>query len=114
MSMGYQVGVTPLQRLSACRQRRRFDAATPGACAHHDARRSEADRSWATISKDTAAMLTDIMEQIVERGPDVCVVEGHTVAGKDRHGGEARQSSFQVRHLRRLSGSFWSRILLRR
>ena len=88
VSMGYQVGVTPLQMVTAVstvangghrlqprvvrafiKDGRRMEVA------HKEMRR--------TIEPDTAATLTTIMEQVVERGTArAAQIEGYTIAGK--------------------------------
>ena len=88
VSMGYQVGVTPLQMVTAVssvangghliqprvvrafiKDGRRIDVP------HKDMRR--------TIEAETAATLTTIMEQVVERGTArAAQIEGYTIAGK--------------------------------
>ena len=88
VSMGYQVGVTPLQMATAVssiangghllqprvvrafiRDGRRIDVA------HKEVRRS--------IEPETAATMTTIMEQVVERGTArAAQMEGYTIAGK--------------------------------
>jgi cell division protein FtsI (penicillin-binding protein 3) len=88
VSMGYQVGVTPLQMATAVssiangghllqprvvrafiKDGRRVEVA------HKEMRR--------TIEPDTAATLTAIMEQVVERGTaKAAQIEGYTIAGK--------------------------------
>ena len=90
VSMGYQVGVTPLQMITA---------ASAVANGGHlieprivrafikDGRRAEVPHTIVrnAISPDTAAELTTIMEQVVERGtgkPARMDVDGYTVAGK--------------------------------
>ena len=89
VSMGYQIGVTPLQM-----------AAAVGAVANggelvephvvrafiRNGRREEVPRRVVrrAISAETAATLTEIMEAVVERGTAKAVaqMEGYTVAGK--------------------------------
>ena len=88
VSMGYQVGVTPIQMATAVssvangghllqprvvrafiKDGRRVEVA------HKELRR--------TIEPDTAATLTGIMEQVVERGTArAAQIEGYTIAGK--------------------------------
>jgi cell division protein FtsI/penicillin-binding protein 2 len=88
MAMGYQIGVTPLQMVAAVssvanggdliqprvvraliRDGKRFDV-TPTVLGR-------------TITKDTAATVTGIMEQIVERGTATYAqIDGYTIAGK--------------------------------
>ena len=88
MSMGYQVGVTPLQMVAA------VSAVANGGdlmqprlvrALVRDGKRQEVKPAvlGRTISKDTATLLTGIMEQIVDRGTGTFAqVEGYTVAGK--------------------------------
>ena len=90
VSMGYQVGVTPLQMVTA---------ASAVANGGHlieprivrafikDGRRAEVPHTTLrdAITPDTAAELTTIMEQVVERGTGKAArmdVDGYTVAGK--------------------------------
>jgi cell division protein FtsI (penicillin-binding protein 3) len=88
VSMGYQVGVTPLQMITAVssiangghllqprvvrafvKDGRRMEVA------HKEMRR--------TIEPDTASIVTTIMEQVVERGTArAAQIEGYTIAGK--------------------------------
>ena len=88
MSIGYQVGVTPLQMATAVSavanggdllQPRVVRAMT------RDGRRVDVTPTvlGRAVSGDTAATLTAIMEQIVERGTATFAqVEGYTIAGK--------------------------------
>src|SRR5688572_24828043 len=88
MSMGYQVGVTPLQMVAAVSsvanggdlfQQRVVRALV------RDGKRTEVTPTvlGRTISRDTAATLTRIMEQIVEDGTATFAqVSGYTIAGK--------------------------------
>ena len=88
MSMGYQVGVTPLQMVAAVSSvANGGDLIQPRVVRAliRDGRRTEVKPTvlGRTITKDTAATLTGIMEQIVERGTATFAqVEGYTVAGK--------------------------------
>jgi len=88
MSMGYQVGVTPLQMVAAVSSvANGGDLIQPRVVRAliKDGRRQEVKPTilGRTISKDTAATLTDIMEQIVKRGTGTFAqVEGYTIAGK--------------------------------
>jgi cell division protein FtsI (penicillin-binding protein 3) len=88
MSMGYQVGVTPLQMVAAISSianggdliQPRVVRALVREGTRVDVKRTVLGR---TISKDTAVTLTGIMEQIVERGTATYAqVEGYTIAGK--------------------------------
>jgi cell division protein FtsI (penicillin-binding protein 3) len=88
MSMGYQVGVTPLQMVAAVSSvANGGDLIQPRVVRAliRDGRRTEVKPTvlGRTISKDTAATLTTIMEQIVERGTATFAqVDGYTIAGK--------------------------------
>jgi cell division protein FtsI (penicillin-binding protein 3) len=87
--MGYQVGVTPLQMAAAV-----SSVANGGLyveprvvrAAYRDNRRYEVKPKVLrrTISLDTAAALTGIMEQVVERGTakGFAEIPGYTIAGK--------------------------------
>jgi cell division protein FtsI (penicillin-binding protein 3) len=89
VSMGYQIGVTPLQMAAAV-----SSVANGGEyveprivrAAYHDNRRYEVKPKVLrrAISPDTAAVLTTIMEQVVERGTGKGFAEipGFTIAGK--------------------------------
>jgi cell division protein FtsI (penicillin-binding protein 3) len=88
MSMGYQVGVTPLQMVTAI-----SSVANGGELMQprvvralvRDGKRVEVKPTilGRTISKDTAVTLTSIMEQIVERGTATqAQIDGYTIAGK--------------------------------
>jgi cell division protein FtsI (penicillin-binding protein 3) len=88
VSMGYQIGVTPLQMASAV-----SSVANGGTLFEphivravvSDGRRVEIQPRALrrTISADTAAELTAIMEAVVERGTaKLAQVDGYTVAGK--------------------------------
>jgi cell division protein FtsI (penicillin-binding protein 3) len=88
MSMGYQVGVTALQMVSA------VSAVANGGellqprvvrALIRDGQRSEVKPTslGRPISADTAATLTGIMEQVVERGTATFAqIDGYTIAGK--------------------------------
>jgi cell division protein FtsI (penicillin-binding protein 3) len=88
MSMGYQVGVTPLQMVAATSAvANGGDLIQPRVVRAliRDGRRTEVKPTvlGRTISRDTAATLTGIMEQIVERGTATYAqVAGYTIAGK--------------------------------
>lgn len=90
VSMGYQVGVTPLQMVTAASV-----IANGGELIEprvvrafiKDGRRAEVPHTILrdAITSDTAAELTTIMEQVVERGTAKAArmdVDGYTVAGK--------------------------------
>ena len=88
MSMGYQVGVTPLQMVAAVSSvANGGDLLQPRVVRAliRDGTRVEVKPEvlGRTISKDTAATLTTIMEQIVEEGTATYAkVAGYTIAGK--------------------------------
>jgi cell division protein FtsI (penicillin-binding protein 3) len=88
VSMGYQVGVTPLQMATAV-----SSVANGGHLIQprvvrafiQDGRRIEVAHKEMrrTIEADTAATLTTIMEQVVERGTArAAQIDGYTIAGK--------------------------------
>jgi cell division protein FtsI/penicillin-binding protein 2 len=88
VSMGYQIAVTPLQMISAVSA-----VANGGVYVEPRVLRAvyRGDRRYAvqpkplrrTISPDTAAALTGIMEQVVERGTAKrAQIDGYTIAGK--------------------------------
>src|SRR3954469_4780625 len=88
VSMGYQVGVTPLQMLAAV-----SSVANGGKyieprvirAVYKDNRRSAVQPKVVreTISADTAATMTGIMEGVVERGTaKAAQIPGYTIAGK--------------------------------
>ncbi len=88
VSMGYQVGVTPLQMAAA------FSSVANGGnyieprvvrAVYRDNRRLAVKPKVLrrTMSPDTAAAMTGIMEQVVERGTaTLAKIEGYTIAGK--------------------------------
>ena len=88
MSMGYQVGVTPLQMAAAISSvANGGDLIQPRVVRAliRDGKRIEVKPALLgrTISKDTAATLTGIMEQTVERGTATFAqIDGYTIAGK--------------------------------
>jgi cell division protein FtsI (penicillin-binding protein 3) len=89
VSMGYQVGVTPLQMaaaVSSVADGGEYVEPRVVRAAYHDGRRYEVRPKVLrrTVSRDTAASLTAIMEQVVERGTGKGFAEipGFTVAGK--------------------------------
>jgi len=88
MSMGYQVGVTPLQMVAAVSSvANGGDLLQPRVVRAliRDGKRVEVKPAvlGRTISKDTAATLTTIMEQIVDEGTATYAkVPGYTIAGK--------------------------------
>jgi cell division protein FtsI (penicillin-binding protein 3) len=88
MSMGYQVGVTPLQMVAAVSSvANGGDLMQPRVVRAliRDGKRIEVKPTilGRTISKDTAVTLTGIMEQIVEDGTATYArVAGYTIAGK--------------------------------
>jgi cell division protein FtsI (penicillin-binding protein 3) len=89
VSMGYQVGVTPLQMATAASavanggellQPRVVKAIVDAQGVRHEVRPRVLGRA---IEKTTAQELTTIMEQVVERGTATAAqVDGYTVAGK--------------------------------
>ena len=89
VSMGYQVGVTPLQMVDRGQlgRQRRPPARSRASCARSSrtaaASRCRARRCAARSSRDTAATMTTIMEQVVERGTArAAQIDGFTIAGK--------------------------------
>jgi len=88
MSMGYQVGVTPLQMVAAVSSvANGGDLMQPRVVRAlvRDGKRTDVKPTilGRTISKDTAITLTGIMEQIVERGTATYAqIDGYTIAGK--------------------------------
>jgi cell division protein FtsI (penicillin-binding protein 3) len=88
VSMGYQIGVTPLQMVTAASSvangGRRLQPRVVRAFIK-DGRRLEVPHKEVreTIVPDTAATLTGIMEQVVERGTGrAAQIPGYTIAGK--------------------------------
>lgn len=90
VSMGYQVGVTPLQMVTAAsvvaNGGHLFEPRVVRAFIK-DGRRAEVPHTVLrdAITPDTAAMLTTIMEQVVQRGTGKSArmdADGYTVAGK--------------------------------
>ena len=88
MSMGYQVGVTPLQMVAAISSvANGGDLIQPRVVRAlvREGKRVEVKPAilGRTISRDTAITLTSIMEQIVERGTATqAQIAGYTIAGK--------------------------------
>lgn len=88
MSMGYQIGVTPLQMVAAVSSIANGGELFQPRVVHaliRDGHRVEVKPTvlGKTITKDTAAALTGIMEQVVERGTGTFAqVAGYTIAGK--------------------------------
>jgi cell division protein FtsI (penicillin-binding protein 3) len=88
VSMGYQVGVTPLQMVTAVSTvANGGDYIEPRVlrAIYRDGRRLVVRPKVLrqTISKDTAASMTTIMEQVVERGTaTLAKIDGYTIAGK--------------------------------
>lgn len=88
VSMGYQVGVTPLQMAAAtsvvANGGRLIEPRVVRAMHRDDRRVAVQPRVVRSpISSNTAAALTAIMEEVVERGTGrAAAVPGHTVAGK--------------------------------
>jgi cell division protein FtsI (penicillin-binding protein 3) len=88
VSMGYQVGVTPLQMVTAAsvvaNGGRRLQPRVVRAFIK-DGRRLEVAHKQVleSITEDTAATMTTIMEQVVERGTArAAQIPGYTIAGK--------------------------------
>ena len=88
VSMGYQVGVTPLQMAAAVSSIANggelFEPRIVRAVIQDDTRRPVPHKMVRrTVTAGTAALMTDIMEQVVERGTGTRArVPGFTVAGK--------------------------------
>jgi cell division protein FtsI (penicillin-binding protein 3) len=88
VSMGYQVGVTPLQMVTAISSvANGGELVEPRAirAVYHDNRRYAVQQKIVrrTISGETAATLTGIMEGVVERGTaKLAQIPGFTIAGK--------------------------------
>ena len=88
MSMGYQVGVTPLQMVAAISSiANGGDLIQPRVVRAliRDGKRVDVKPLLLgrTVSKDTTVTLTEIMEQTVERGTATFAqVDGYTIAGK--------------------------------
>ena len=108
MSMGYQVGVTALQMVTAV-----SSVANGGELIQprvvraliRDGKRirSEADVLGRSITPDTAATLTGIMEQVVERGTATFAkIDGYTIAGKTGTAAQARQRPVLAQRLLRV------------
>lgn len=88
VSMGYQVGVTPLQMATAVSSvANGGDYIEPRVirAVYRDGRRLVVRPKVLrrTVSRDTAASMTSIMEQVVERGTaTLAKIPGYTIAGK--------------------------------
>jgi cell division protein FtsI (penicillin-binding protein 3) len=88
VSMGYQVGVTPLQMVAAISSVANGGDLIQPRVVHaliRDGKRTDVKPVvlGRTISKSTAVTLTEIMEQTVERGTATYAqVNGYTIAGK--------------------------------
>jgi cell division protein FtsI (penicillin-binding protein 3) len=88
ISMGYQIGVTPLQMVAAVSSVANggtlYEPRLVRAFIHNSTREPvEPKPLRRTISPATAATLTEIMEQVVERGTATSAkIEGYTIAGK--------------------------------
>jgi cell division protein FtsI (penicillin-binding protein 3) len=88
VSMGYQVGVTPLQMLAAVSSvanRGKYIEPRVIRAVYKDNRRYAVQPKVVreTISADTAATMTGIMEGVVERGTaKAAQIPGYTIAGK--------------------------------
>ena len=88
MSMGYQVGVTALQMVTAVSSVANGGELLQPRVVHaliRDGRRTEVTPEvlGRVVSTETAATLTGIMEQVVERGTAVpAKIDGYSIAGK--------------------------------
>jgi membrane peptidoglycan carboxypeptidase len=88
MSMGYQIGVTPLQMVAAVSSVANggtlYEPRLVRAFIHDGTREPVEPKALRrTISPATAATLTEIMEQVVDRGTATSAkIEGYTIAGK--------------------------------
>src|SRR3954447_7236607 len=88
VSMGYQIGVTPLQMLAAVSARPnggKYVEPRVVRAVYKDNRRYAVQPKVVreTISADTAATMTSIMEGVVERGTaKAAQIPGYTIAGK--------------------------------
>ena len=88
VSMGYQVGVTPLQMVTAVSAvANKGELVEPRAvrAVYHGNRRYQVQPRVVrrTIGGDTAALITAIMEEVVERGTArAAQIPGYTIAGK--------------------------------
>ena len=88
VSMGYAIGVTPLQMASAVSSIANggtlYEPRLVGAFIRNGQREPVTPRALRrTISAETAATMTQIMEAVVERGTaKAAQIEGYTIAGK--------------------------------
>ncbi len=88
VSMGYQIGVTPLQMAAAVSSVANggtlYEPRLLGAIVRHGRREPVATKALRrTVSSETAATLTGIMEAVVERGTATAArIDGFTIAGK--------------------------------
>lgn len=88
LSMGYQIGVTPLQMAAAVSSVANggtlYEPRLLGAIVRNGRREPVAPKALRrTISVETAATLTGIMESVVERGTATAAkIDGFTIAGK--------------------------------
>lgn len=88
VSMGYQIGVTPLQMAAAVSSVANggtlYEPRLIGAVIRNGRREPVAPKALRrTVSAETAATMTGIMEAVVERGTATAAkIEGFTVAGK--------------------------------
>jgi cell division protein FtsI (penicillin-binding protein 3) len=88
VSMGYQVGVTPLQMVTAVSSIANggeyVEPRVVRAAYRHNRRQTVKRKTLRrTISADTAAAMTTIMEKVVDAGTaKAAQIPGHTVAGK--------------------------------
>jgi len=86
--MGYQIGVTPLQMVAAVSSVANggtlYEPRLVRAFVHNGKREPVQPKALRrTVSAHTAATLTEIMEQVVERGTATTAkIEGYTIAGK--------------------------------
>ncbi len=106
VSMGYQIGVTPLQMVAAV-----SSVANGGQYVQPRVVRAvyRGDRRFAiapkivgrTISANTAAALTTIMEEVVNNGTAKGIRRNSRLCGRrqDRHGEQAHQRTLFERHL---------------
>ena len=88
VSMGYQIGVTPLQMAAAVSSVANggtlYEPRLIGAFVHSGEREVVQPRALRrTVSPETASTMTEIMEAVVERGTAKSAqIEGFTIAGK--------------------------------
>ena len=88
ISMGYQIGVTPLQMVAAVGSVANggtlYEPRLVRAFIHNGKREAVQPKPLRkTVSASTAAILTEIMEEVVERGTATAAkIDGYTIAGK--------------------------------